>query len=148
MSAKARLIVVGALAWSCGRRLLVQRRGPNAGHGAGHLELAGGKVEPGESPPQALSRELTEEWGSAAARLVVGPIADVLHHCYPPPGPEVLLLVYHVDARGFGDGAALRPVDGAQVLAIDADDPPAEEFLAADRPLLHAIAAGRVRCPF
>ena len=145
---QTRLLVVGALAWIGPTRLLLRRRGPDAAHGAGRLELAGGKVEPRESPRAALRRELTEEWGPGAARLPIGPVADVLHHIYPPPGPEIVLIVHHVDARASDEEATLEPVGGARLVAVDAAAPPLAEILAADRPLVEAVAAGHVTCPF
>lgn len=146
-----RLIVVAGLVWLGPRRLVVQRRPHHAPHGAGRLELPGGKVEPGEAPRAALGRELVEEWGPAAADLKIGPAAEILHHIYPPPGPEVLLLIYHVDAAAWADApawqGALRLEDGAAVLAFDLPDLPLDEFLAADREFLAEVRAGRVRPP-
>ena len=92
--ASPRLLVAAGLVWLGPQRVLLQRRSDRAAHGAGRLEFPGGKVERGESPGAALHRELIEEWGPAATQLLVGPIAEVLHHVYPPPGPEVVLLVY------------------------------------------------------
>jgi mutator protein MutT len=60
--------VVGAAILSRGR-CLAARRGPGRS-GAGLWELPGGKLEPGEGPERALSRELHEELGLAAQ---VGP---------------------------------------------------------------------------
>ncbi len=145
-----RLVVVAGLVWLGPHRLVVQRRPLHAAHGPGRLELPGGKVEPGEAPRAALGRELVEEWGPAAADLRLGAVAEVLHHVYPPPGPEVLLLVYHVDACAWLDGAwhaALRPEAGAQVVAFDLPALPLDEFLAADREFLADVRAGRVRPP-
>lgn len=147
-ASQTRLLVVGALAWIGPTRLLLQRRSPQASHGALRLELAGGKVERGESPRIALRRELSEEWGPGAARVPIGPIADVLHHIYPPPGPEIVLVVYHVDARANDEDATLEPVDGARLVAVDAAAPPLTDVLEADRPLVQAVAEGRLRCPF
>ncbi|MBL8975499.1 MAG: NUDIX domain-containing protein [Myxococcales bacterium] len=139
-----RLIVVAGLVWIGRDRLLFQRRPANASHGAGCLELPGGKVEPGEAPRAALTRELTEEWGPDARLLTPLAVAEVLHHVYPPPGPEVLLVVYHVDASAWGERwpALVRPADGASVHAFDREALPLAEFRAADRGFLAELAAG------
>ncbi len=89
-----------------------------------------------------------EEWGPAAAALRVGAVADVLHHVYPPPGPEVLLVVYHVDARELAPPDAplaalgLEPEPGVELGAFAAASLPVDAFLAADRELLHAVRSG------
>lgn len=150
MNAAPRLLVVAGLVWLGPGRLLVQRRGAGASHGANLLEFPGGKVEPGESPTAALGRELVEEWGSAASALGLGPIAEVLHHIYPAPGPEVVLLLYHVDARALAGAWAsdLRPVDGASLREVECVALPAEEFLAADRELILRLGRGELRSPW
>lgn len=84
-----RLVVVAGLVWLGPQRLLVQRRPPHASHGAGCLELPGGKVEPGEAPTAALVRELREELGVTAE---VGRIWEVLFHPYP--AFDLVMLVY------------------------------------------------------
>jgi len=150
-----RLVVAAGLVWLGPDRLLVQRRPANAKHGAGCLELPGGKVEPGEHPRAALARELTEEWGPHAGLLTLSSVAEVLHHVYPRPGPEVLLVVYHVDASSWAgmDEARERwpglvcALDGASVHAFDREALPLDEFLAADRGFVAEIRAGRVRWP-
>ncbi|MDN8540031.1 pyrimidine (deoxy)nucleoside triphosphate diphosphatase [Erwinia sp. BC051422] len=63
--AAERLDVVAALIVRQGKILLAQR-GPH-GDQAGLWEFPGGKVEAGESQPQALQRELKEELGIEAA---------------------------------------------------------------------------------
>jgi 8-oxo-dGTP diphosphatase len=45
-----------------GGRVFVAKRGPGR-HLAGKWEFPGGKIEPGETPEQALGRELAEELG-------------------------------------------------------------------------------------
>lgn len=142
------LLVAAGLVWRPGGVLLVQRRRADADHGAGRWELPGGKLEPGEHPRRALARELEEEWGPAAAALRVGPVAEVLHHVYPSPGPEVLLMVYHVDAGALGAPDAplaalgLRPEPGVEIGAFPRDALPVDGFLAADRELLEAVRDG------
>ncbi len=142
-----RLVVAAALVW-IGQRLLVQRRPPTAKHGAGQLELPGGKVERGEDPRAALARELREEWGEHAGELAIGPVAEVLHHVYPAPGPEVLLIVLHVDGRAWAperwrDRVRVEP--GVELLCCPAAELPIEQFLAADRPFVAALRAGEIR---
>lgn len=60
-----RIVVVGAALLNGGRLLAARRSAPP--ELAGRWELPGGKVEPGETPEQALARELQEELGIAAA---------------------------------------------------------------------------------
>jgi 8-oxo-dGTP pyrophosphatase MutT (NUDIX family) len=154
--APPRLVVAAALVWlgaplrregpsgggEASDQLLVQRRPASARHGAGALELPGGKLERGEGPREALARELREEWGPCADELTIGSVAEVLHHVYPAPGPEVILIVLNVDARVWADGRwqeRIAAPPGVEVLAFSSGELPVEEFLAADRPFISAI---------
>ncbi|PWW05844.1 mutator protein MutT [Mangrovibacter plantisponsor] len=56
-----RVEVVAAIIVNNGKLLLAQR--PPQGDQAGLWEFPGGKIEPGETQPQALQRELHEELG-------------------------------------------------------------------------------------
>lgn len=106
------------------------------------LELPGGKVERGESPRAALVRELQEEWGPRASTLVVGRVADVLHHVYPPPGPEVVMIVFDVDGLALTDWRTQLVLEpGVQVHEFAIDQLPLDQFLAADRPFLSTLRA-------
>ncbi|MFF4209921.1 (deoxy)nucleoside triphosphate pyrophosphohydrolase [Streptomyces sp. NPDC001796] len=58
------IVVVGAAVLDGGRLLAARRSAPP--ELAGRWELPGGKVEPGETPEQALVRELSEELGVTA----------------------------------------------------------------------------------
>jgi mutator protein MutT len=82
-----KLVVAGLIGGRDGRLLITRRR---ADHAMPLLwEFPGGKVEPGESPAQALVRELLEELG---ARVEVGRIWEVLFHSYPEF--DLVMLVY------------------------------------------------------
>jgi len=99
-------------------------------------EFPGGKIEPGESPQQALARELSEELGIHAE---VGPAITRIRHHYRRGGA--------VDLQFF----AVRKFAGEisnkiyqQVRWVKLKDLPGYEFLAADRGLIKDLAAGKL----
>ena len=78
--------VAAALICQGGRFLIGQRPAHKA---RGLLwEFVGGKLEPGETGPEALSRECREELGVTVA---VGPLYARLTHTYPDLTVELLL---------------------------------------------------------
>ncbi len=85
-----RLLVVAGLIEE-GGRVLVARRPPGGSFG-GLWEFPGGKVEPGESPEAALSRELAEELGLAAT------VGEELVRNVQERGRELELRLYRVSA--------------------------------------------------
>lgn len=62
-----------------GEKYLICRR-PEGKMCAGRWEFAGGKVEPGETGPEALAREWREELG---VELAVGAVLAEVEHAYP-----------------------------------------------------------------
>ena len=68
------IVVVAAAIVRDGRVLAARRTQP--ANVAGRWELPGGKVDPGETPEQALVRELREELGIETATSCLAPIAD------------------------------------------------------------------------
>src|SRR5438876_1155385 len=87
---------------------------PDHVHQGGLWEFPGGKVEPGESPHQALARELKEELGLEL--IAARPLIRVLHHY---SDKSVLLDVCYADrtegiAQGC-EGQLIRWVDQSQL---------------------------------
>jgi len=72
-------------------RILICRRTKTQSH-ALKWEFPGGKVEPGESPEQALARELEEELG---VRQASGKEITRYEFCYPQKNP-ILLIFFRV----------------------------------------------------
>src|SRR5580704_11043852 len=71
--------------------VLIGRRKPEQSHPL-KWEFPGGKVEPGESPEQALARELEEELGIRGAE---GKEIDAYEYSYPGKNP-IRLIFYRV----------------------------------------------------
>ncbi len=111
-------------------RILVVRRGPGQS-GAGSWEFPGGKVEPGESPEQALEREIREEL-SLSIR-VTGLIGEDV---FKYPSKVIRLRVYWAKTRG-GDEMYLIEHDAFRWLK--AEEIVEEELSAADRPFVQKI---------
>ena len=98
-------------------------------------EFPGGKIEPNESPEQALQRELGEELDIHAE---VGPLVKTIRHSYKP---EIVIELYffrvqrwtgEIRNRVFND---VRWVRRSEMTSLD--------FLEADKPLVEEIAAGK-----
>ena len=81
------LTVVAAVTEKDGKIMICQRR-PEVHNGL-KWEFPGGKLEPGESPEEALARELREE---LAIEVQVGRIRDAVFYRYPDR--DVLVLFY------------------------------------------------------
>jgi 8-oxo-dGTP diphosphatase len=99
-------------------------------------EFPGGKIEPGESPEQALSRELHEELGITAT---VGPRVTHVRHNYRHGG-AVDLQFYAVHAfEGEIENRIFH-----QLKWVKLEDLPEYDFLAADRGLIRDLASGKL----
>ena len=75
---KTGLVVVAAALIDRDGRLMVQQR-PEGLSLAGLWEFPGGKVEPGEWPEQALTRELKEELGIDTWKSCLAPLTFASH---------------------------------------------------------------------
>lgn len=68
---------------------LLTRRGPGQS-GAGEWEFPGGKIEPGESQPRALAREIEEELSIQIDEKKLQFLADHIEH-YPQKSIHIFL---------------------------------------------------------
>jgi 8-oxo-dGTP diphosphatase len=121
-------VVAGILRDNDGRVLLTQR--PPGKHLAGLWEFPGGKCEPGESPQDALRRELQEEIG-----IAVGAMRRLI--CFPWDYAEksIFLDVYDIaDFSGIPHGR-----EGQGIRWEHPDDLPNIPMPAADVPIVSAL---------
>jgi len=112
--------------------VLISQRFADAERG-GQWEFPGGKVEPGETEPEALRREIREELGCG---IEVGPFLFRHRHRYPDL--EVELAFY---LCGLPDGAAPRALGVASLAWAPPGTLASFDFCEADRPVLAAIEA-------
>jgi 8-oxo-dGTP diphosphatase len=99
-------------------------------------EFPGGKIETGESPEQALARELREEIGIQA---MVGPRVTRIRHNYRHGGA--------VDLQFFAVNEFAGEIENRiyhQLRWVRLEDLTAYDFLAADRGLIRDLAAGKL----
>ena len=125
-----RLVLVAACALvdGDGRVLLAKR--PKGRPLEGLWEFPGGKVEMGETPEQALIRELKEELSIDVSQTCLAPFTFA-SHAYPD---FHLLMPLYVCRRWKGDVAAIEGQELAWVRAVRLGDyqmPPADEPLRA-----------------
>ncbi|HWE86291.1 MAG TPA: (deoxy)nucleoside triphosphate pyrophosphohydrolase [Terracidiphilus sp.] len=118
-----------------GEEVLICQRRPDQPM-ALQWEFPGGKIEAGESPEEALARELDEELG---IRAQIGPKVTHIRHNYRHGGA--------VDLQFF----AVREFTGelenrifAQLRWTRLEDLPQYEFLPADRGLIRDLASGKL----
>jgi 8-oxo-dGTP diphosphatase len=127
-----RVRVVAAVVRRDGR-ILVTRRHGHAERG-GQWEFPGGKVEPGESEPAALVREIREELD---CEVSVGALLARTTHRYPDL--EVELAFY---ACAIAPGDEPRLVGAAAMEWTEPAHLGRYDFCEADRPVLPVLARG------
>ena len=127
-----RVRVAAAVVWRDGKLLITQR--PPRSAFALQWEFPGGKIEPGETPAQALAREVREELGVCATpheQLGVS-----VHDYSGGPRVEVAFLRCTLDSYQFTPSPAAHAIRWESPGTI-----PPDSFLEADREFLARLAA-------
>ena len=126
------IMVVAAVIERSDRRILIgQRRSDDTS--PLKWEFPGGKVEPGETPERALTRELEEELAIRNARGT-----EITRYQFAYPGKHPILLIFHRVTEFEGEPQNLiyremRWEPGAKLSAFD--------FIEGDRAFIQAFSA-------
>jgi 8-oxo-dGTP diphosphatase len=129
-----RIRVVAAVVWRDGKLLLTQR--PPGGPLGLQWEFPGGKIETGETPEQALAREVAEELGVTGT-----PVRTLAVHAHSYPHGLEVEITFLECMLGSGE---FRPSAAVHAVRWSAPGEVAiEEVLEADRPFLSALFARR-----
>jgi len=99
-------------------------------------EFPGGKIEPGESPEEALARELNEELGIEAK---IGARVTHIRHNYRHGGAVDLQFFAVYEFRGEIENRIFKDVRWVKL-----EELPNYDFLVADRGLIKDLAAGKL----
>lgn len=129
--------VAAALIVRDSRILICQRRRDDT-HGL-QWEFPGGKVETGESPPEALVRELREELGVEA---VIGREIFRTRHRYREFDSDLELIFFQavVDRAATLQNRVFERFEWAELTAL-----PTYDFLQADKEFVALIASRAIR---
>jgi 8-oxo-dGTP diphosphatase len=120
--------VAAAVVRRGGLVLLTQR--PEGGKSPLRWEFPGGKIEPGESPAEALAREIQEELGVGSR---VGAELAVVRH--EATGVEIHFLACELESDAFVRSPAVRDLHW-----VDPKDGVPEDLLVADRDFFASLA--------
>ena len=123
--------VVGAVICD-GDRVLLARR-PKGKAQAGLWEFPGGKIEPGETPEEALARECREE---LALEIESPSVLRSVLHSYPEKTIRLILV-----ACSVRPGSVPVPQEHQQVAWVALEQLPAMDLCPADRELLPTLRA-------
>jgi 8-oxo-dGTP diphosphatase len=131
------IVVVAAVIEREDRRLLIGQRRKSDSSPL-KWEFPGGKVQNGESPEAALSRELREELGVTLTKCAeIGRV----HHRYANIPDQLEIRFY---AAAFAE-PQISPLCFEQIAWVLPRDLGQYDFLAANAPLIADIATGRIK---
>lgn len=129
--------VVAAVIERADRRLLIGQRRRNDTSPL-KWEFPGGKVEEGESPEEALARELREELGATLRKAV--PIGRVMHqYAHTPEKLEILFFAAEIEE------AELAPRSFERIEWVLPRELGNYDFLAANAGLVANLATGKIK---
>ncbi|MBT8091501.1 MAG: 8-oxo-dGTP diphosphatase MutT [Gammaproteobacteria bacterium] len=121
-------VAAGILCDSSGRVLIAERLGNGPFHGM--WEFPGGKIAPGETAPQALSRELAEELG---IEVTVCSSFMQLRHEYDD---RIVTIEFFLVSAWNSDPVGR---EGQSLRWVRKDQLDAEKLLPADEPVVEAL---------
>lgn len=123
------MIDVTAAIWVENGRVLIARRRAGVSQ-AGLWEFPGGKVRPGETPPQCLQREIQEELG---VTITVGDFFGESTYAYE--AETIRLLAYRVSVKS----GEIALNDHAELAWVAMEDLNGYPFCPADVPLVKKL---------
>jgi 8-oxo-dGTP diphosphatase len=126
------MIQVVAAIIECDGRVLIGQRQPEQSHPL-KWEFPGGKVEPGETPEQALTRELEEELAIRNARGT-----EMTRYEFTYPGKNPIALIFYRVTEFEGEPQNL--IYGEMRWAARAELPQFD-FVEGDRDFIRSFAA-------
>lgn len=133
MNKKCIIEVVGAIIKDGGRYLVGQRAAHKSQGGL--WEFMGGKIEPGETPEQALARECREE---LALEIENEHIIDSVVHEYPEKTIRLTLI-----SCSPKSGSIPRALEHQQIRLVTLDEMDTLDFAPADRELIEKLSRNK-----